>query len=98
MGVYLFVWLLFLEAVSKSRLTPHGGVAVWLEMLTVSRICSAFSPARALPWGVIRIFETASKRVLTRVFFLNIVQINEQRSFVKKNVFSPTPKSERRGK
>jgi hypothetical protein len=36
-----------LERISKMRLSPHGGVAGRLKMLTYYRVCSAFSPPRA---------------------------------------------------
>jgi hypothetical protein len=38
------------------RLTPHGGVASRLKMLTYYRVCSAFSPPRA-PDGKLGIYD-----------------------------------------
>jgi hypothetical protein len=43
-----------LEAISKIHLTPNYGVADLLKMLTYSRVCSAFSSARALSLNVIK--------------------------------------------
>ena len=37
-----------LDVISKMRLSAHGGVAGRLKMLTYLRVCSAFSPPRAL--------------------------------------------------
>ena len=49
-----------LELISKKRLSAHGCVAARRKMLTYYRVCSAFSPIRALPWTLIHIFEMVS--------------------------------------
>jgi hypothetical protein len=41
--------LVVLEAVLKFNLMPDGGIASQLKMLTCCRVCTAFSPGRALP-------------------------------------------------
>jgi len=61
-----------LEAISRTRLRPDGGITGRLKMLTYSRVCCAFSPLRApdgklgiydLPSSLIHIFEIASSVV-----------------------------------
>jgi len=51
-----------LQAISKKHLTPNYGVASLFKMLTYSRICCAFSSARALSLNVICIFEMACSK------------------------------------
>jgi hypothetical protein len=45
-----------LQAISKMRLSPHGGVACRLKMLTYCRVCYAFSLPRA-PDGKLGIYD-----------------------------------------
>lgn len=50
-----------LEAVFKTRLTPNYGVVPNFEMLTYSRVRSAFKIRYALSLGVIQVLNTASQ-------------------------------------